>query len=193
MLHDASYQYSGYRVFFRHLSICVSSPRSSRSPIEWVSPPKRARRTVRLHRFFCDQLTGDAPDRDAVLSRRHGDAVECAPVRTHEALDAIQRAERLEQVGYEGEEDSRCVHARRTCVERRGCGLGSRRVGRRVGAQEEAGMTWSPVIQTPERQTERYAPSLMTSRSACLSSGYFATGLQKFHDWPAQSSTVSAR
>lgn len=42
-------------------------------------------------------------------------------------------------------------------------------------------------------KNKRVAPCLMISRSASLSSGYLATGLQKCHDWPAQSSTVSAR
>jgi hypothetical protein len=36
-------------------------------------------------------------------------------------------------------------------------------------------------------------PSLIISLSAWRSSGYLATGLQKFHDWPAQSSTVRVR
>jgi len=47
-------------------------------------------------------------------------------------------------------------------------------------------------IKTLLSDRTMYPPLLMTSLRAFRSSGYFATGLQKFQAWPAQSSTVNA-
>lgn len=47
-------------------------------------------------------------------------------------------------------------------------------------------------IKTSCADRAKDSPLLMTSLKASRSSGYFATGLQKFQAWPAQSSTVNA-
>ena len=65
----------------------------------------------------------------------------------------------------------------------------SRSLGRNGGGLRCGGVSWFR-----ERERKRgNVPSLMTSRKASRSSGNFATGLQKFQLWPAQSSTVRAR
>lgn len=48
-------------------------------------------------------------------------------------------------------------------------------------------------FMTPIGETLKVIPSRITSLKASRSSGYFATGLQKLCDWPAQSSTVRSR
>ena len=88
-------------------------------------------------------LDGGAADRD-LLAGGCGVAVELAAKRRGEALELVKRAERLEESGNEGDKVGRGVAAGSAGVEAlRGDGgdLGGSRVGSRVGAEEELGVT----------------------------------------------------
>lgn len=121
--------------------------------------------------------------------------VEAPSKVAYKAFQFVKRLERLQEVCDQRQQNGRSINAR--CTRVRWCArwFFMWRMGCRVGTKEKSRMSFKifSFVALYFILCQVGSPSFTTSLKAWRSSGYFATGLQKFHDWPAQSSTVKAR